>query len=110
MKPPTNGPIYAALYAELATLFRSCGYALAIHGSLARDFDLVAIPWAKTITSREEVLQKMTSEFALKITKGPTEMNHGRLAYSVNISHGTCYIDLSFVLIESGSDELTTNE
>lgn len=38
MKPPNYAPVYAAaLYPDLAELFRSHGYALACHGSLARD-------------------------------------------------------------------------
>src|SRR5271154_4799160 len=45
VKPANNGPFYAAgLYPKLAEVFRSHGYALAVHGSLASDFDLVAVP------------------------------------------------------------------
>ena len=44
------GPVYAAaLYPDLASLFHRHGYALAVHGSLARDFDLVGVPWGEIV-------------------------------------------------------------
>lgn len=46
MQAANYAPIYAAcLYPELEEMFRTKGWALAVHGSLARDFDIVAIPW-----------------------------------------------------------------
>lgn len=48
MKPANNAPFYAAgLYPKLADIFRSHGYALAVHGSVGTDFDLIAVPWVK---------------------------------------------------------------
>lgn len=41
MQAANHAPIYAAcLYPELAESFRTKGWALAVHGSLARDFEL----------------------------------------------------------------------
>lgn len=45
MKDPNPGPIFACLYPGLCDVARKMGYALAIHGSLVTDMDLVAIPW-----------------------------------------------------------------
>ena len=46
MKPANRAAVYAAaLYPDLAEIAREHGYALAVHGSLARDFDLIAVPW-----------------------------------------------------------------
>lgn len=36
---------YQAFLPELRKVARSCGYALAVHGSMERDLDLVAVPW-----------------------------------------------------------------
>ena len=47
MKDPTRGPIFACLYQGLCDKARSLGYALAVHGSLVNDFDLVAVPWTE---------------------------------------------------------------
>lgn len=100
MKPPVMAPLYVAIYPELCELFRSHGFALSIHGSLAKDFDLIAVPWAESVSSPETVLQSLESEFGMKSVHGAvaTQKNHGRKCYTVIMGCGTCYIDLSFVL------------
>lgn len=45
MKPATRAPFYASLYHGLCETARKHGYALAIHGTVTADLDLVAIPW-----------------------------------------------------------------
>lgn len=96
MKPAVLAPIYVAIYPELAEVFRQCGYALAIHGSLAKDFDLVAVPWAETVYRIEDVLKRLESEFGMR-SIGSKVKQHGRLVHTVIVGSGTCYLDLSFV-------------
>lgn len=38
-------PLYAVMYPELARIAKAHGYALSVHGSMTRDFDLIAVPW-----------------------------------------------------------------
>lgn len=45
MNDPTRGPIFACLYPGLCDIARRNGYALAIHGTLVNDMDLIAVPW-----------------------------------------------------------------
>ena len=45
MNDPTRGPIFACLYPGLCDIARRNGYALAIHGTLVTDMDLIAVPW-----------------------------------------------------------------
>lgn len=67
MNPANRAPIYAACcYPDLAEIARGCGYALAVHGSLARDFDLIAIPWADVVESHDALLARITETFAVK--------------------------------------------
>ena len=47
MKDPNIGPMFACLYPGLCDIARNNGYALAIHGSIVTDLDLVAIPWTE---------------------------------------------------------------
>ncbi len=57
MKDANFGPLYAAcLYPEMAEIARKHGYALAVHGSLARDFDLIAIPWTENPSTSQQVV------------------------------------------------------
>ena len=93
---PNYAPVYAAsLYPELARIFHRHGYALAVHGSVARDFDLIAIPWAEMVSGVNEVLTEVTSTFAIRICGDRTVKNHGRFAYTLAFC-GECAVDLSF--------------
>lgn len=101
MKSANTAPIYASIYAELAEVCRSKGYALAVHGSLARDFDLVCIPWAETVSTPREVIDAITGKFALRLLENDdipamTMKPWGREAYTLIFRWGTAAIDLSF--------------
>lgn len=94
---PNYAPVYAAaMYPDLARLFIDNGYALSVHGSLARDFDLIAFPWSYKLTSRRTMLKKITKTFAVKIIGRPEKKPYGRLAYTVSVGFGECAFDLSF--------------
>lgn len=96
--PPSYAPVYAAaLYPELALCFRAHGYALATHGSLQRDFDLIAIPWVAQPSAPEDVVKQITTEWAIREIGEPTEKLHGRRVWTLSIGHGSCAIDLSFM-------------
>lgn len=96
--PPSYAPVYAAaLYPELATLFRHHGYALAVHGSLQRDFDLIGIPWVEGPSKPEDVIADILSQFNIRQIGEPQQKQHGRRAWTLSIGHGECAIDLSFM-------------
>ncbi len=95
---PNFGPVYAAaMYPELAGIFQRHGYALAVHGSIARDFDLIAVPWAEVVADREAVLKAVEGHFAVNILRDFAERKHGRIAYTLSVGWGECAIDLSFL-------------
>lgn len=96
MKHANYAPVYCALYPELAEVAREHGYALSIHGSLARDFDLVCLPWGETVLEPQAVVNAMVDRLAIHQVGGHTHKNHGRIAYTLSIVHGECAIDLSF--------------
>ncbi len=97
MKDPSYAPVYCALYPKLAKIARSHGYALAIHGTLGRDMDLICVPWADKISRPIDVVDEITSTFAIRRIGEPTAKNHGREAWTISVGHGECAIDLSFV-------------
>lgn len=95
---PNYAPIYAAaLYPELSKIFVTNGYALAVHGSLARDMDLIAVPWAKKVSKPSKLLKEITTTFSARIIGKPTKKNHKRIAHTLSIGFGQCSIDLSFL-------------
>jgi len=97
MKPANSAPVYAAMYAELAELCRSHGYALAIHGSLARDFDVVAIPWVKNPSEPQAVIDEITKKFAIEHITEIGHKEHGRIVYTLSVGFGTTALDFSFM-------------
>ena len=99
MKPATRAPIYAALYADLAELCREDGWALAVHGSLARDLDLLCVPWTEHAVDDEVLLDDLTSQFAFRRHGVVAYKPHGRVVYSLVFDggFGHAYLDLSLV-------------
>jgi hypothetical protein len=97
--PPTHAPIYAAMYPTLAEIARLHGYALAIHGSLQRDFDLVAIPWVDDPqpSDPEVVVAAMEDRYVIRRVADIGIKPHGRIAYTLSIQWGDCAADLSFM-------------
>jgi hypothetical protein len=98
MKDANYAPIYCALYPELATITRAHGYALAVHGSLGRDMDLVCIPWADSVSNSKDVVDAIVERFAIRVVSGsPVTKNHNREVWTITIGFGECFLDLSFM-------------
>ena len=94
MKPANFAPVYCALYPALAEIARKHGYAMAIHGTMARDFDLICIPWVETPSKPEEVVAEITATYATTDITNPGYKPHGRLAYSVCFGFGEFFADV----------------
>lgn len=95
---PNYAPCYTAgMYPELAKIFVDHGYALAVHGSMARDFDLIGVPWTDEAAEPEVVMQAIQARFRVLRVGEPEQKKHGRICYTVNVSFGHCYMDLSFM-------------
>lgn len=56
---PVSPASYATLYPELVAVAKNHGYALAIHGSMTRDFDLIAIPWIPQASAPLELARSL---------------------------------------------------
>jgi len=96
MKPANLAPVYCSIYAELAELTREHGYALAIHGSMSRDFDLICVPWVANPSHPQTVIDKICDTYACNSSSSPTKKEHGRIAYSVCFGFGDFFADISF--------------
>lgn len=72
------------------------GYAVAVHGSLAKDMDLVAIPWTDKACSAEELVAAVieaTRASDLPQCKNPGIKPHGRKVWTLNLLGFGMYID-----------------
>lgn len=97
MKPSTYAPMYCALYPQLSEIARKHGYAMAVHGSLARDFDLICIPWVESPSKPQAVVDEITSTFAIRQIGEPDTVFHGRQRWTISIGFGECALDLQFM-------------
>ncbi len=82
---------------------QACGYALAAHGSLARDIDLIAVPWEGPAKSPRELAEAIRVAVKAVSPSGEcfaTDWDHpgwkayGRVVFSLQLGNGP-YIDLS---------------
>ena len=100
MKDANNAPFYAAgLYPKLARVFREHGYALAVHGSVGTDFDLIAVPWVQEAGDPHDVIKAILAKFAFEKIPSqeiPNSKPHSRCAYKLHLSFGDCSLDISF--------------
>lgn len=62
MKPPTLAPVYVNLYPIIAEIARENGYALAVHGSVSNDFDLLAVPWVDTAVDADTLIRTIITK------------------------------------------------
>lgn len=97
--PPNIAVAYATMYPSLAAIAREHGYALALHGSMARDMDLIAVPWTEEAGEPEDLiaaLQEYTICYLSPADKLPVLRPHGRKVWSLHFeTGGSDYIDLS---------------
>jgi hypothetical protein len=95
---PNYAPVYAAaMYPGLAAIAQKHGYALAIHGSLARDLDVIAIPWTQEAGEPQAILDEVLRTYALSLMEEIGHKPHGRLAYTLSCGWGECSIDFQFM-------------
>lgn len=96
----TNAPLYANVYATLVPVARAHGYALATHGSMARDLDLIAVPWVEKPSSPAELVRAFSEVVYFMHVDEGTLMLHGRMCYTMAFP-GECFVDLSIMPVRS---------
>lgn len=89
---------YAAILPDMRAAARRLGYALAVHGSMRRDFDVVAVPWADTHASPSTLAQAM-EEAACGASREQfaTPSPGGRWTFVLFVGT-TAYVDLNVVV------------
>lgn len=107
--------LYERLICPLRAVARRHGYALTVHGTLARDIDLVAVPWVMTVSPARDLAEAIRAEMEA-ITglrafwiddekadpydytrRNPEPKPHGRLAWSIYLGGAPAYVDLSIM-------------
>lgn len=101
------GAKYRRIIGPIRETARRLGYAVAVHGSLARDIDLLACPWTDEAVHPQELVASVMEAIrehnsgvgfilegidAVEILRGHPKP-HGRRAWSIQL--GGTYVDLS---------------
>jgi len=97
--------IFAAILPDVIEIAKQCGYAIAVHGSMTHDMDLIAVPWMYNAlpTSilieriREHVKGHIDLEGTTIMSPSPEKKVHGRMAWSIYLRPDFTgpYIDIS---------------
>lgn len=112
MKDVSNAVAYALLIPDLMKAGREVGYAVAVHGSMARDLDLIAVPWTNEAVNAERLVMHLMAAVDGRLRNGankpegseewvrvpgsePAPLPHGRLAWTIHIGHDGMYLDVS---------------
>ena len=109
--------IYAQILPRIRVAAKGLGYAIAIHGTLTRDLDLLAVPWTEE-AAEPKALVKMIADTVGGYVIGdrvdergyisdhPTDQPHGRMSWNICWG-GKVFIDLS-VMPRQRTDKLCT--
>ena len=99
----TNGraAFYACVWDDLRNAAMDCGWALALHGSLKSDMDIMAMPWVEDAKSAEEMIKALSDCFTDNIFADRQEVlfngkPHGRIVYTISI-WSDFYLDISIM-------------
>ena len=89
---------YAIMFEPLKEIALKYGYNLVLHGSLKRDMDLIAVPWAEEVGDINEMLKEFCDYTGGKMHRFDrmadgsfnefTQKPHGRRAYVIDIYRG----------------------
>lgn len=85
--------LYAYYFFGLKEIALKYGYNLVLHGSLARDMDLIAIPWQKDLGFVEEMIKEF-AEYLGGVIMIQSECQkkcfpHGRESWIINLNRDT---------------------
>ena len=88
--------LYSHCLSDIQAIGRASGYAIAVHGSMQRDIDVIAVPWTRKAVSATDLVDRLCErlDLAFDHERDPVKREHGRVAYSL-LMGGACYMDLS---------------
>lgn len=102
MKEANFSPVFAFMYTGLCDIARDNGYALAVHGTLNCDFDLIAVPWTDEAIEPFDLVKEIENRIGILEadifiglhSQDPELKPHGRLAWLIKLGNGAA-LDIS---------------
>ena len=98
---------YALCFEALKEIAKKYGYNLVLHGSLNRDMDLIAIPWAKELKPHQDMIKEFVEYLGGELCPQNQRLDenkkiigdlydithHGRMWYIINLNREGKMID-----------------
>jgi hypothetical protein len=96
---------YACIFDDLKKKALECGWALGLHGSLASDMDIMAMPWTEDAKPVEEMIQALSDCFTDSPFKDMHTIPHydkpnNRVVYMMSI-WGDFYLDINVIKLNA---------
>ena len=91
---------FAEVIGPIRLIAHELGYAVAVHGSLKRDIDLVAIPWVRDAVGKQQLINSICDRLgAVQSSEGWRERSHGRWVHIIRLPRQdpNTYLDLSVI-------------
>jgi len=99
--------IYSQLLPRIRVAGKELGYAIAIHGTMGRDLDLLAVPWTEDAADALELVKVISDavggyvvgdsvDECGHVSDHPTKQPHGRMSWNICWG-GRAFIDLSIM-------------
>lgn len=89
--PSRLGAVYDLALVQARATARQHGYALAVHGSQLRDFDIIAVPWVEEASAPQVLAEAICAAVGGVFTtkdvppNKPTKRPHGRLSWAITL-------------------------
>ncbi len=103
----TNGRavFYAAMWNDFRQAALDKGWALGLHGSLASDMDIMAMPWTEKAVHPLEMILALKKCFdkPSKIHITETPMHNNRMVYTLSI-WADFYLDINIIQFKTTSN------
>ena len=95
-----NAIFWTFLWPKIREVAAKCGWAIAIHGSVVNDLDLMAMPWVEEHTTADDLADCIASvvtspEFYREPIKDDKSKPNNRVVYTIFAA--TSYIDLNVI-------------
>jgi len=98
---------YAVLYPSIKKAALELGYAIALHGSMHNDMDIIAVAWVEDAKPVEDLIRSINDCLGNTIwsehninSQNQSIRPHGRLSYNISIM-GDFVIDISVIAPKS---------
>lgn len=105
---------YAAIWDDLRNAAFDCGWALGLHGSLAKDMDIMAMPWTEEAKPVEDMIQSLINCFTPNPFEDLNKQPHynkpnNRVVYTIRIWKDL-YLDVNIIQLKDERVELLLQE